>query len=123
MHLMERRYEQAIAEFLEALKREGPSGTVASALARAYEQIAFQTLADQVRSSVRNCKGNRWMFRVGCADEHPLRIAPQLLVRELGSAGSFRSWSNERRCGLIFRTAGGRTSSSWAWISPKVRGC
>ena len=50
--------------------------------ARAYEQIAFQTLADQVRSSVRNCKGNRWMFRVGCADEHPLRIAPQLLLRE-----------------------------------------
>ena len=79
---MERRYEQAIAEFLEAMKRDGPSGTIASALARAYEQVAFQTLADQVRSSVRNCQGNRWMFRVGCADEHPLRIAPQLLVRE-----------------------------------------
>ena len=82
IHLMERRYEQAIAEFLEAMKRDGCSGTIASALARAYEQIAFQTLADQVRSSVRSCQGNRWMFRVGCADEHPLRIAPQLLVRE-----------------------------------------
>ena len=82
VHLMERRYEQAIAEFLEVLDRDGPSGTIASALARAYEQVAFQTLADQVRSSVRNCQGNRWMFRVGCADEHPLRIAPQLLMRE-----------------------------------------
>ena len=81
MHLMERRYEQAIAEFLEASKRDGPTGTIASALGRAYEQVAFQTLADQVRSSVRSCKGNRWMFRVGCADEHPLRIAPEL-VRE-----------------------------------------
>ncbi len=81
-HLMDRRYEQAIAEFLDAMARDGPSGTVASALARAYEQVAFQTLADQVRSSVRSCRGNRWMFRVGCADEHPLRIAPQLLVRE-----------------------------------------
>ena len=80
-HLMDRRYEQAIAEFLDAW-RVGPSGTVASALARAYEQVAFQTLADQVRSSVRSCRGNRWMFRVGCADEHPLRIAPQLLARE-----------------------------------------
>ena len=83
MNLMERRYEQAIAEFLEAIKRDGPSGTVASALARAYEQVAFQTLADQVRSSVRSCQGNRWMFRVGSADEHPLRIHPRLLVREL----------------------------------------
>jgi UTP--glucose-1-phosphate uridylyltransferase len=82
VHLMERRYEQAIAEFLEAMKRDGCSGTIASALARAYEQVAFQTLADQVRNSVRNCQGNRWMFRVGCADEHPLRIAPPLLVRE-----------------------------------------
>ena len=81
-HLMDRRYEQAIAEFLDAMARDGPSGAVASALARAYEQVAFQTLADQVRSSVRSCQGNRWMFRVGCADEHPLRIAPQLLERE-----------------------------------------
>ncbi len=81
-HLMDRRYEQAIAEFLEAMARDGPSGTVASALARAYEQVAFETLTDQVRNSVRSCQGNRWMFRVGCADEHPLRIAPQLLVRE-----------------------------------------
>jgi galactokinase/mevalonate kinase-like predicted kinase len=83
MNLMERRYEQAIAEFLEAFQREGPNGTVASALARAYEQVAFQTLADQVRSSVRSCQGNRWMFRVGSAAEHPLRIHPRLLVREL----------------------------------------
>jgi hypothetical protein len=82
VHLMERRYEQAIAEFLEAMKRDGCSGAIASALARAYEQVAFQTLADQVRSSVRNCQGNRWMFRVGCASEHPLRIAPPLLVHE-----------------------------------------
>ncbi len=81
-HLMDRRYEQAIAEFLDVMSREGPSGTVASALARAYEQVAFQTLADQVRNSVRSCQGNRWMFRVGCADEHPLRIAPGLLERE-----------------------------------------
>jgi UTP--glucose-1-phosphate uridylyltransferase len=81
-HLMDRRYEQAIAEFLDAMARDKPGGALASALARAYEQIAFQTLADQVRSSVRSCQGNRWMFRVGCADEHPLRIAPQLLARE-----------------------------------------
>ena len=46
----------------------------ASALAQAYEQITYQTLADQVRRSVRSCRGSRWMFRVGHADEHPIRV-------------------------------------------------
>src|SRR5262249_5733986 len=80
--LMERRYEPAIATFLRTMNREGPSGSICSALAQAYEQIAFQTLADQVRRSVRSCQGNRWMFRVGSADEHPLRIHPALLERQ-----------------------------------------
>src|SRR5262249_1907461 len=82
IELMERRYEQAIATFRGAVSREGPNGAILSALAQAYEQIAFQTLADQVRRSVRSCQGNRWMFRVGQVDEHPLRIHPALLVRD-----------------------------------------
>ena len=86
MDLMERRYEQAIAAFLEAMRRDGPNGAIASALAQAYEQVAFQTLADQVRRSVRSCQGNRWMFRVGGVDEHPLRIHPRLLERESDDA-------------------------------------
>jgi galactokinase/mevalonate kinase-like predicted kinase len=80
--LMERRYEQAIAAFREAMRQEGPSGAICSALAQAYEQIAFQNLADQVRRSVRSCQGNRWMFRVGGVDEHPLRVQPELFRRE-----------------------------------------
>jgi len=84
--LMQRRYEQAIATFLEVMKQDGPNGAICSALAQVYEQIAFQTLADQVRRSVRNCQGNRWMFRVGGADEHPLRIHSQLLSRETDDA-------------------------------------
>ena len=59
MDLMERRYEPAIATFLQTMKRDGPNGAICSALAQAYEQIAFQTLADQVRRSVRSCQGNR----------------------------------------------------------------
>ncbi len=122
-HLMDRRYEQAIAELPG---RDEPGWTqrhVASALARAYEQVAFQTLADQVRSSVRSCQGNRWMFRVGCADEHPLRIAPAAAGARARSWRSFRSWSSELRCGWISRTAAGRTSSFWEWTFPKARGC
>jgi galactokinase/mevalonate kinase-like predicted kinase len=84
--LMERRYEQAIAAFLEAMRRDGPNGALCSALAQAYEHIAFQDLADQVRRSVQSCRGNRWMFRVGGVDEHPLRIHPLLLARDSDDA-------------------------------------
>ncbi|RUL89384.1 UTP--glucose-1-phosphate uridylyltransferase [Tautonia sociabilis] len=86
--LMQRRFEQAISAFRLAQKKDGPNGTVASALAKAYEEIALQTLADQVRRSVRGCRGNRWMFRVGSADEHPLRLNQRLLDRE-GDEGLF----------------------------------
>lgn len=80
--LMDRRFEQAIATFRATMEREGPNGAITSALAQAYEQITYQTLADQVRRSVRSCGGNRWMFRVGQASEHPLRLHPRLLERE-----------------------------------------
>jgi UTP--glucose-1-phosphate uridylyltransferase len=79
--LMERRFEQAIAAFRAAAAEHGPSGTVASALAQAYEQVTFQTLADQVRRSVRSCAGNRWMFRVGGPEEYPLHVHGRLLER------------------------------------------
>ena len=81
--LMERRFEQAIASFRTAMTRDGPNGAIASALAQAYEQVTFQTLADQVRRSVRGCPGNRWMFRVGSPDEYPIRIHSRLLEPRL----------------------------------------
>jgi galactokinase/mevalonate kinase-like predicted kinase len=80
--LWQRRFEQAIASFSAAAHREGYNSALTSALAQAYEQVTYQTLADQVRRSVQNCSGNRWMFRVGHADEHPLRIRPALLERD-----------------------------------------
>jgi len=87
--LMERRFEQAIASFLANIPEgQGPDGSVASALATAYERLAYQTLADQVRRSVRSCRGNRWMFRVGGADEHPIRLHPRLMARD-GEDGLF----------------------------------
>ena len=79
--LLTRRFEQAIAAFLVEQRRAGPNSALSSALAQAYEQIAYQTLADQVRRSVRGCAGNRWMFRVGHADEHPVRVSAPLLER------------------------------------------
>jgi len=86
MDVMDRRYEQAITSFRKSIQDTAPSGAICSALAQAYDQIAFQTLADQVRRSVRSCAGNRWMFRVGGVDEHPLHVHPQLLQRDSDDA-------------------------------------
>lgn len=85
--LLGRKFESAVSAFRAAADRDGPNGAIASALAQVYEQMTYQTLADQVRRSVRNCRGNRWMFRVGAVEEHPIRIHPRLLVR--GGSGGF----------------------------------
>lgn len=81
MHLLNRRFDEAIDEFLAVRRAEGPSESIASALAAAYHQLGFQTLANQVRRSVRSVRGNQWMFRMGHPVDHPLRVRPELLAR------------------------------------------
>jgi hypothetical protein len=78
-HLLQRRFEEAIDQFLTVQANEGPSDAISSALAAAYHRLAFQTLADQVRRSVRSVRGNQWMFRMGHPTDHPLRLRPELL--------------------------------------------
>jgi hypothetical protein len=80
-HLLERRFSEAIADFSAVQTSCGPSDSLASGLAEAYRQLAFQTLADQVRRSVRTVRGNQWMFRVGHPGDHPLRLCRELLRR------------------------------------------
>jgi len=74
-HLLNRRFEEAIDEFRALPVSDG----IASALATAYHQLGFQTLANQVRRSVRSVRGNQWMFRIGHPADQPLRIRPELL--------------------------------------------
>lgn len=78
-HLLSRRFGEAIDEFLAAQQADGPSDAISSALAQAYHQLGFQTLADQVRKSVRTVRGNQWMFRLGHPIDHPLRLRRELL--------------------------------------------
>ncbi len=78
-HLLQRRFEEAIDNFLAVQNTEGPSDSISSALAAAYHRLAFQTLADQVRRSVRSVRGNQWMFRMGHPAEQPLRLHSELL--------------------------------------------
>jgi len=80
VHLLNRRFEEAIKVFLAAQERAGLSDALSSALAEAYHRLGFQTLADQVRRSVRSVRGNQWMFRAGHPENQPLRLCPELLT-------------------------------------------
>ncbi len=79
-NLLERRFEEAIEVFLAAQAEHGASAAISSALAASYRALGFQTLADQVRRSVRSVRGNQWMFRAGHTDDYPLRLRPELLA-------------------------------------------
>ena len=81
--LLSRRFEEALSSFLEAQNANGPSEGISSAMAAAYRGLAFQTLADQVRRSVRSVRGNQWMFRTGHTADYALRIRPELLHRDV----------------------------------------
>ena len=81
-NLLERRFEEAIDVFLKAQQTDGPGDAISSALASTYHRLAFQTLADQVRRSVRSVSGNQWMFRMGHPADQPLRIRPEIALRD-----------------------------------------
>ena len=80
-YLLRRRFEEAIEVFLKAQAQQGPNESVSSALAEAYHRLGFQTLADQVRRSVRSVRGNQWMFRLGHPADQPLRVRSELFQR------------------------------------------
>ncbi len=84
LNLLNRRFEEAIEIFAKVKETKGPSDAISSALAAAYHSLGFQTLADQVRRSVRSVHGNQWMFRTGHPADHPLRVRPEMRVQDNG---------------------------------------
>jgi len=80
-HILNRRFDEAIDIFRRAQAAGGASSAMSSGLAAAYRGLGFQTLADQVRRSVRSVRGNQWMFRIGHPADYPLRLRPELLER------------------------------------------
>ncbi len=82
--LLNRRFEESIQRFLFIQEKEGCQDGISSALAAAYRSLGFQTLANQVRASVRSVRGNQWMFRTGHVSDHPLHIIPALLRKVNG---------------------------------------
>jgi UDP-N-acetylglucosamine pyrophosphorylase len=81
-HLLKRRFEEAIHLFLSIQQKHGANEGISSGLADAYHQLAFQTLANQVKISVRSTAGNRWMFRISHPSDQPLKIVPALFQKD-----------------------------------------
>lgn len=77
---LDRRFDEAIDVHLAAQARDGASAPLSSALAEGYHALAFQTLADQVRHSVRGVAGNEWLFATRELADHALRVRPELLA-------------------------------------------
>jgi hypothetical protein len=80
-HLLRRRFEEAIELLNRAASFGGLNSALSSGFAAAYRGLAFKTLADQVRQSVRSVRGNQWMSRIGHPADYPLRLRPELLAR------------------------------------------
>jgi galactokinase/mevalonate kinase-like predicted kinase len=108
-HILARRFIEAIDRLLDEQSSTGCSLGLASALAGAYHQLSFQTLADQVRRSVRTVRGNQWMFRSGHPGEHPLRLSSTLLQPDPES-GEFPVLSEKTSVRMDF------THSGWSDI-------
>ena len=79
--LLKRRFEEAIELLNRAASSAGLNSALSSGFAAAYRGLAFKTLADQVRQSVRSVRGNQWMSRIGHPGDYPLRLRPELLKR------------------------------------------
>ncbi len=79
--LLKRRFEEAIELLKRATDSDGLNSALSSGFAAAYRGLAFKTLADQVRQSVRSVRGNQWMSRIGHPGDYPLRLRPELLAR------------------------------------------
>lgn len=72
-NLLNRDFKSAIHVFLQVHQQQ-PSKAISSALAKAYYELGFQTLANQVRLSVKEHPGNAWMFSVKEPKDHPQSI-------------------------------------------------
>lgn len=81
-HILNRRFEEAIRLLLKIQKDKGVNEGLSSALSSAWHKLGFQTLADQVKISVRTTSGNNWMFRIGHPHDHPLRLRRELLFTD-----------------------------------------
>jgi len=107
-HLLKRRFEEASETLRRAEASKGLNAALASAYAATYRGMAFKTLTDQVRRSVRSVRGNQWMSRIGHPMDYPLSVRAELLKCEAGAPNPILKESTPVRMDL--------THSAWSDI-------
>ena len=89
---------------------------VLSELGATYHALQYDELTRLVRASIRESRGNAWLFRSGSLWEYPLRLRRELTKPD-ASTGYSRSCATKHRCAWISAIAAGRTFSFWRWSS------
>jgi hypothetical protein len=117
-HLLQRRFEEALENFLTS-KKTAPATPFPARWPR-VSALGFQTLADQVRRSVRSVRGNQWMFRMGHPMDHPLRLRPNCCNAAPTGYPVLRERTPVRMD--LSHSAAGATFFFSAWISRRRAG-
>lgn len=82
---LERKYDEAIEIYRAALMVQGLNEAVLSALADAYYHLAFKYLADQVKLSISQSRGNHLLFQAQHDDDVPFRVRDDFTHRDESS--------------------------------------
>ena len=114
-HLLQRRFEEALEQFLAVQKQGGPSDAVCSALAAVYSGLAFKRSPIRCVAACVPCAATNGCFAWGipwithCASVPNCCIPPP--------TGLIPSCAKPRRCGWIDAIPAGAIFSFSAWIS------
>ncbi|MDI6786497.1 MAG: UTP--glucose-1-phosphate uridylyltransferase [bacterium] len=72
-YALERDFEVSIDVFLNCMRTKGHNEAIYSALADAYQKLAFKYLLDQVHASIEASKGNGVLFNTDSLEKYNLR--------------------------------------------------
>jgi len=79
---LNREYNQAIEIFRVSMMLHGMNEAILSALADAYYRLSFKYLADQVKLSISQSKGNNLLFLPQQDDDSPFRVKDEYTLKD-----------------------------------------
>ncbi|MFH1450150.1 MAG: UTP--glucose-1-phosphate uridylyltransferase [bacterium] len=86
-HVLRRDFEEAIDIYLKWMKDKGHHQAIYSALADAYQKLAFKYLLDQVQASIKSSRGNSILFTTDSLDKYSFK--PPLFLTQKGLLGLY----------------------------------
>ena len=84
-HSLDRKFEQALSEFLQDLNQNGHNEHVYSALADVYHKLAFEYLIDQVHASIKASRDNDILFSADSLEKYSFSTPARVNQRDPGT--------------------------------------